>query len=66
MTLQDALEILVEQEHIADWVYRVRDRVILIDPTFQGNPWEHPRVIAFGEAVQTLQAELKRLRTEGR
>lgn len=38
-------------EGVDDAVYNVRDRAAA-DASFSGNTWEHPRVLAYGEAAQ--------------
>lgn len=44
---------ILHRESIEDDVYRVRDRVAE-DAAFTGNTWEHPRVVAFGQAAQVI------------
>lgn len=43
----------LEAESIGDRVYDVRDRAAE-DRSFTGNRWEHPRVVAYGEAAQVI------------
>ena len=43
----------LEAESIGDGVYDVRDRAAS-DTSFTGNTWEHPRVVAYGEAAQVI------------
>ena len=42
-----------------DYVYNVRDRAAGMGDGFTGNTWEHPRVIAYGEAIETLRKWVK-------
>lgn len=44
---------VLEAESIGDFVYEVRDRAAA-DASFTGNTWEHPRVVAYGEAAQVI------------
>ena len=54
MTLRTAIKILVEEEHIGDFVYNVRERA-LDDSNYKGNSWDHPRVKRFSDAVTALE-----------
>jgi predicted outer membrane protein len=44
---------VLEAEGVGDHVYRVRDHAAS-DAAFTGNTWEHPRVVAYGEAAQVV------------
>ncbi len=59
MELKEAIKVLIEEEHLGDFVYNVRERANS-DNTFTGNSWDHPRVKRFSEAVTRLQQELTR------
>lgn len=43
----------LDAEGIEDGVYDVRGRAAA-DASFTGNTWEHPRVVAYGEAAQLI------------
>lgn len=53
MTLREALEILLDVEHAADWIYAVRER--------EGLGWEGPRVGAYSKAIEELRLTLQQL-----
>ena len=44
---------VLEAEDLAGWTYDVRNRAAS-DPSFTGNTWKHPRVVAYGEAAQVI------------
>lgn len=44
---------LINEHHLGDFVYIVRER--LDDPAYEGNTWEHPKVVSFARAVETLR-----------
>lgn len=51
--LLQALRVLVS-ESLGDFTYSIRERV-LGDPNWTGdNTWDHPRVIAWSDASQTI------------
>jgi len=50
--IQKAATVL-EAEDVGGAVYTVRDRAAE-DTSFTGNTWEHPRVVAYGEAAQVI------------
>jgi len=58
MTLKEAIKILVEDESIGDFIYNIRERAL--DSEFEGNSWDHPRVIRYSNAVERLKEELKK------
>lgn len=58
MTLREAIRVLVEEEHIGDFVYNVRERTYE-DTSYKGNSWDHPRVKRFSDAVTALEIWLK-------
>lgn len=60
MDLKEAIKVVVEEEHLGDFVYTVRDRAMESDPRFRGNSWDHPRVARFSQAVERLTQELKK------
>lgn len=51
--VREALKVLFEAESIEDYVYAVRER--------ECEGWEGPRVVAYGDACQTLKAFIKEL-----
>jgi hypothetical protein len=59
VTLNEALRILVEEEHLGDWVYDIRERALSNDPDFEGSSWDHPRVKRFGEVFRVIEAHVK-------
>jgi len=54
-----AIRVLLEEHHLADFVYNVRQRAAEGGQSFQGNSWEHPKVRSFAGAVETLRAFAK-------
>lgn len=56
MTLKETAETLV-REHLADFVYAIRDRAATADMGYGGNAWKLPRVKAFSDAC----VEVRRL-----
>lgn len=44
---------VLDAEGVSDEVYTVRDRAAG-DKDWKGNNWEHPRVVAYGEAAQVI------------
>ena len=59
MNLDDALRVLAK-EGIGDFIYEIRERVAS-DTTYHGNTWNHPRVRAWGEAVQAILARVREI-----
>lgn len=55
--LEHAAKVLLA-ENIGDEVYRVRERCTE-DRLYVGNTWEHPRVVAFGNACAVLSQVAK-------
>lgn len=62
MTLREALDLILNKEHLEDYVYHVRDAAAE-DPRPSGctNSWDHPRVKAFTDACERLKWELAEL-----
>lgn len=60
MELQEALKVLIEEEHTGDFVYTIRDRAGEMADGFKGSSWDHPRVTRWSEAVERLTQEMKR------
>ncbi len=58
MTLNEAINLLVNKEHIGDFIYTIRERTYE-DRAFKGNSWDHPRVKAYSDAVKVLEDYLK-------
>jgi len=56
MTLIEAIAVLINEEHIGDFIYNIRERTDLSE--FTGNSWNHPRVKQYSDAVQRLSSEL--------
>lgn len=54
MTLREALRILVEDEHLGDWIYDIKERTYE-DATYKGRSWDHPRVKRFSDAVAAIE-----------
>lgn len=61
MTERQALKVVLEDEHLEDKVYDVRERAAG-DVGWKGDSWDHPRVKAFSDAVVTLQRHARLLR----
>lgn len=61
MTVKEALDIVLHTECLGDYVYQVRDQARESEDGFEGNSWDHPRVIAFNEAVDVLENYYKTL-----
>lgn len=55
MTLQEAIVYLLDEFHLEDKVYDVRDRAMTSGDSFEGSSWDHPAVLKFGEAIKALQ-----------
>lgn len=55
MTLEEAIVYLLDEFHLGDCVYDVRERAIASDPAFTEESWTHPKVRQFAEAVDTLE-----------
>jgi hypothetical protein len=52
MTLQEAIAYLLDEFHLGDYVYQVKER---ITEPFDGSLWDHPKVTKFSEAVKALE-----------
>lgn len=59
MTLKEALQIVIVDESLEDFVYDIRSRAVEGGPKFDGNSWDHPRVTRWAAAVERLKEELK-------
>jgi len=55
VTLVEALAYLFDEFHLEDKVYDVRARAVENGEPFEGNSWDHPAVLKFSEACQTLK-----------
>lgn len=55
MTLPEAIDYLLDEFHLGDYVYDVRSRAVESGEPFEGNSWDHPKVLKFAEAVKALQ-----------
>lgn len=51
--LQAAIDALVNELHIADYIYDVRES-ISGDSSHSGSSWDHPKVKRFSECVAVL------------
>lgn len=49
---------VLHREDVAGFVYNVRERAAS-DRFYTGNTWEHPRVVAYGEAAQVIDTIAK-------
>lgn len=58
MTLAEALRVVIRDESLPDFVYRVRERVSEEDAEYTGSSWAHPRVRRFADACERLEREL--------
>ena len=60
MKLKEAIKILIEDdvEHIEDFLFEIKERA-KIEEGFQDDPWNHPRVMRFNNAVKRLKEELR-------
>ncbi len=56
MTLNEAIVYLLDEFHLGDQVYTVRDRAVESGDGFKGSSWDHPAVARFSEAVTALEA----------
>lgn len=56
--LLDALRVVVDDESLGDFIYSVRERTHE-DEDWTGSSWDHPRTVAFGEAVDVLTRYLR-------
>lgn len=60
-----ALKVVLVDEALGDFIYTVRDRALDDDDnSFAGSSWDHPRVIAFGHAVDVLERFYKEMTAE--
>lgn len=62
--VEQGIRELLDDYHLEDFIYNVRDNLDLIEE-FEGSTWDHPRVVRFGEIVTTLRAAIDRARGEG-
>lgn len=62
MTLKEALDYFMDEFHLSDKFYEVKDRVFDIDPTYQGYAWDHPSMKKFGEAIDAIQDARRKLK----
>lgn len=61
MTLSAAIAYLLDEFHLGDQVYTVRDRAMERERgAYQGNSWEHPAVLKFIAAVDALEHSRKK------
>lgn len=51
--LQPVLKYLLDEIHVADWVYQIRERADLTG--YEGSSWEHPDVVRFGNMMKALE-----------
>ena len=58
MTLTEALKVVVEEEHLEDFIYTVRERACQSGDGYKGKSWDHPRVKRFNEAVRILKQHI--------
>ena len=56
MTLDAAIRYLLDEFHLGDQVYTVRDRAVESGDGFKGNSWDHPMVSKFQAALDALEA----------
>lgn len=59
MDLKEAIKVLVNEEHLGDFIYNIRDRVNSSGERFEGSSWDHPRVKRFSDAVKALEDYIK-------
>lgn len=59
MTLYEALKVVVKDEHLADYIYHVREHAMGSGDGYTGESWNHPRVKRFSEAVTVLENYVK-------
>jgi hypothetical protein len=55
--LRAAIDALLNEFHIGDYVYDVRERAAG-DSTHMGNTWEHPKVKQFNACIEVLRRSL--------
>ena len=65
MTLTEALQIIINEEHLEDFIYNIRSSVAESGEKFEGNSWCHPRVVRWAEACNTLKVHLEALERLG-
>ena len=46
-------------ENISDEIYSVRSRAGQEDDGYEGNSWDHPRVVAYGDACEVIERFVK-------
>lgn len=61
MTPHEIAKALIEEFHIEDYIYDVRESTYE-DKSFVGSSWDHPKVQRFSDVCD----ELRRLANEGR
>lgn len=54
--LKQALHELLTVYHIGDYVYDVRERACETGEKFEGNSWDHPKVVRFAEIIGILKS----------
>lgn len=59
MTVDDAIVALINEFHLGDMIYTVRETADMTH--FTGNSWEHPRVQRFSAIVDVLTARANEL-----
>ena len=64
MDLKEALTVLLKEESIGDFIYDVRERAGAMNDGHKDSLWDHPRVMRYSDACQTLKAELAKLETQ--
>lgn len=56
--LLEAMKTIDRLNPLGDAIYQVRSRAAESGDGFEGNTWEHPDVIAYGKAVETVKAAI--------
>jgi len=59
MTLKEAIRILIEEEHMEDWIYHVKSAAAEDGSRWKGSLWDHPRVQRYSEVCKVLKDHLK-------
>lgn len=54
--VREAARVLVYEHNLRDFIYSVRASAAEGDASFEGNSWQHPKVISFAKAVETLHS----------
>lgn len=55
MDLKEAIDILLDEEYLEDYIYTVRTKAIEANPKWVGSSWDHPRVRRFQEVLHILR-----------